>query len=505
MFGLGTPELLVIVILVVILFGAGGAAAAARALGQSRKQLQELADEIQAPIKEVVAEVKDTTSLDAAPLQVFVSSVMDPKREDLIAERAAAKNAIQEIRLTRAWRFEDSPASPASARWVYLKKVEECDIFVLVLGKEATRPVMREYWRARKNKKPRLVFLKEGERTSEAQSFLNIIRNEVTYKEFKSAEDLNVETWRAIGTLLINAFRDKLSKNDIFIITALLEQLPKPRSAEPHIEVHEPEMPRDEKQAELPSVKIGRDGKRMILIPAGWFLMGTSEADIMEMQIEFRWNREWFTNETPQHRVYLDGYYIGETPVTNAEYKRFLATNPRHPLPFGWDETWRTFPAGEGDYPVSGVSWEGADAYARWVGGRLPTEAQWEKAARGTDGRRYPWGNQGPDGTRCNFNQMVRHTTSVGKYAPRGNSPYGVWDMAGNVWEWCEDWFESAYYQRSPTHNPDGPSTGKVRVVRGGSFGSEGRGVRCAYRSWYLPVSFNLYRGIRVVLSPVRL
>ncbi len=395
---------------------------------------------------------------------------MDPEREGLIAERAAAKQAIQEIRITRAWRFEDSPASPDSARWVYLKRVEECDIFVLVLGKEITRPVMREYWRARRNKKPRLVFLKKGERSPAAQAFLNLVRNEVTYKEFETARDLSIETWRAVGTLLINAFRKKLSQNDVVIITSLLAQLPPERVAEERIQVGETNAPNKRDSTELPSVRTGRDGKRMLLVPAGWFLMGTSETDAIKLQAKYGVSRDYFGREMPQHRVYLDAFYIGETLVTNAEYKRFLDANSRVAIPDDWDKTWRTFPAGKADHPVAYVSWQDIGEYASWVGGRLPTEAEWEKAARGTDGRWYPWGNTFPDETRCNFDDPSRGTTPVARYAPRGNSPYGVMDMAGNVWEWCADWYEGGYYKYSPNENPKGPLSGNYRVVRGGAF-----------------------------------
>ncbi len=484
MFGLGTPELIIIT---VILFGAAGVCAAARLFGRTRKELRQLTEEIQ------------------APLQVFVSSVMDPKREDLFAERAAAKRAIESFpSLTRAWRFEDSPGSPQSAGWVYLKKVEECDIFVLVLGKEMTRPVMREYWRARKKGKPRLVYLKKCERRPAAQAFVELIRKEVKYAEFNLPTDLDVEIWRSVATLLIEDVRRfKLIDKDVAALALFLNQLPKRGEFETRIETSESEQPSPEQETSAARVKIGRDGKRMIPIPAGWFVMGTSEADILEMEIKFGWKRGWFESETPQHPVYLDAYYIGETPVTNAEYKRFLDAHLGHHVPYDWDKTWRTFPSGKADHPVVDVSWDDANAYARWVGGRLPTEAQWEKAARGTDARRYPWGNQEPDTSHCNFDMKVDDTTPVGKYSPRGDSPYGVMDMAGNVWEWCADWYEGDYYRHSPAHNPMGPSSTLARVVRGGAWNNPDRALRCAFRSIGFPLHLYGNRGFRVALSPV--
>jgi iron(II)-dependent oxidoreductase len=237
----------------------------------------------------------------------------------------------------------------------------------------------------------------------------------------------------------------------------------------------------------------GRDGKRMILIPAGEFLRGTSDADILEMQVRFGWKPEWFENEKPQRKIYLDAYYIDETPVTNEEYQKFvLATG--HRVPYGWDETWRTFPTGKNKHPVVNVSWDDANAYARWAGGRLPTEAEWEKAARGTDGRRYPWGNEF-DETRCN---LGGGTTPVGEYSARGNSPYGVKDMAGNVWEWCADWYNENYYGNSPTQNPKGPASGDSHVLRGGAWNHYQVIARCAFRGWYSPVDRDDLIGFRL-------
>ena len=151
----------------------------------------------------------------------------------------------------------------------------------------------------------------------------------------------------------------------------------------------------------LEKIRIGKDGKRMMLIPAGWFLMGTSDADAAEMQKEFGWQLKWFADEMPQHRVEIDAFYIDEMPVTNAEYKRFLDANPAHPAPSDWDPDDRTFPRGKDNHPVVFVFWEHANAYAHWAHKRLPTEAEWEKAARGTDGRRFPWGQEFDQG-RCN-------------------------------------------------------------------------------------------------------
>lgn len=525
MFGLGTPELLVIVVILVILFGAGGIAQVARALGQTQRELKQLTKEIQQPLQDIRDAQEETSPLIEPPLLVFVSSVMNPQCEDLKPERAAAKKAIEAFPpLTRAWRFEDSPASSESAGRVYLDKVKACDIFVLVVGKDITRPVLKEYATARRKGKPCLMFLKRETRAPETETFIKKIRPVLKYAEFEAAAELDHQVWRALATFLIQQARNyKLNANDVAVLTLFLEQLPKLELSEPKIQVSEQATPQAEQSLELLPVKEGRDGKRMILSPAGWFLMGTSEADILEMSLKFGWKLEQFEDERPQRKIYLDAYYMDETPVTNAEYKKFVDATG-HGVPYGWDKNWRTFPHTKDNHPVVDVTWDDANAYARWAGKRLPTEAEWEKAARGgiyLDGdqfrqyrnpnpeRFYPWGNEQPDASRCNFNFDEKDTTQVGNYSPRGDSPYGVIDMAGNVWEYCMDWYGADYYANSPSHNPTGPLSGTRRdlqggwepgprrVVRGGSKYSSAFRVRIADRGydfnpagWSDPVGF---------------
>jgi len=191
--------------------------------------------------------------------------------------------------------------------------------------------------------------------------------------------------------------------------------------------------------------------------------------------------------EGPAHQVTLDGYWIYKNEVTVGQYKQFCAA------------TGRTVPDGQGadDHPVVNVSWFDAVAYCRWAGVRLPTEAQWEKAARGTDGRVYPWGNDWDDyDIKANTDEyqkssQVHGTTAVGSF-PKGASPYGCMDMAGNVWEWCQDWYDDVdYYKNSPTSNPTGPASGQYRVLRGGSWGNNSNDCRCAFRSCLDPSNGN--------------
>ena len=154
-----------------------------------------------------------------------------------------------------------------------------------------------------------------------------------------------------------------------------------------------------------------------------------------------------------KQRMGLDTFWIARAPLTNAQYKVFVEAT-KYTAPSHWDSG--RIPTGKESHPVVNVSWDDAQAFCRWAGVRLPTEREWEKAARGTDGRTYPWGEAAPNGELCNFNNLVGDTTAVGGYT-KGVSPYGLLDMAGNVWEWCEDWYE----------------TGKTRVLRGGAFDTD--------------------------------
>ena len=212
------------------------------------------------------------------------------------------------------------------------------------------------------------------------------------------------------------------------------------------------------------------DGYEMVLVPGGTFVMGSE-----------------------RRQVHLDSYYIDRVPVTNEQFATFLQATGYAPEDEGRGRflmhlrdaaTTRRL----AKHPVVFVSWLDARAYATWAGKRLPTEAEWEKAARGTDGRKYPWGRDEPSKDRALFGKPQSGTSPVGAF-PRGASPYGVLDLAGNVMEWCEDADDPAFYASGPDHNPRnvGERDQTSRVMRGGSFMHGARALRSTARTSFEP------------------
>jgi len=240
-----------------------------------------------------------------------------------------------------------------------------------------------------------------------------------------------------------------------------------------------------------------------VTVPAGEFLMGAQKKDSSKPN----YDPEASSSESPVHPVCLGEYRIGRYPVTVCEYQRFVDdggyTKEDHwpskgfgkwPAPEEWEDQLQ-----HPNRPVVCVSWYEAAAYAAWAGCRLPTEAEWERAARGTDGRRYPWGDDEPNPALLNsWESRIHEPTPVGLY-PGGASPNGVLDMAGNVWEWCSDWYGG--YADAEVSDPRGPASGPARVVRGGSWGSYARLCRSAYRDGIEPERRGGRLGFRVVLA----
>ncbi|MGB2895572.1 MAG: SUMF1/EgtB/PvdO family nonheme iron enzyme [Anaerolineales bacterium] len=226
------------------------------------------------------------------------------------------------------------------------------------------------------------------------------------------------------------------------------------------------------------------DGSEMVSVPAGEFAMGSNQGTVAE---------------GPAHMVYLDAFYSDKYEISNTQYRKCVEAGICSQLQ---KQTYYDDP----DYahhPVVNVTWHWANVYCEWARKRLPTEAEWEKAARGTDGRRYPWGDE-IDCNHAQYKECGGQTVQVGSL-PNGVSPYGARDMAGNVWEWVIDEWQEDYYQISPSNNPQGPSNPRnireIHVFRGGSWSESADLLRSTYRSWYEPGAQYYNLGFRCVID----
>lgn len=227
--------------------------------------------------------------------------------------------------------------------------------------------------------------------------------------------------------------------------------------------------------------RLGQFENDWVEIPSGAFMMGDEQGD---------------DDEEPVHRVYLDTFWISRFEVTNEAFGRCVEAAVCNDLEEG--------PIGGPRHPVVHVRWEDARTYCNWIGGRLPTEAEWERSARGgLDRARYPWGDQQVTCEHsalngAQFGYCQGRSVQVGRFAP---NRYGLHDMAGNAWEWVADWYDKDYYQAAPESNPTGPETGRYKVIRGGGWNYSVYGLRIAYRSVALPDSRANFIGFRCVLE----
>ena len=228
----------------------------------------------------------------------------------------------------------------------------------------------------------------------------------------------------------------------------------------------------------------------MVLVPAGEFTMGRTKVtddDSTGMRpLALR-------DDRPAHTVFLDAHYIDAYEVTQEQYESFVEAAGRHP-PYHWLEV--SAPDGKGNHPVHNVDWEDAKTYCEWQDKRLPTEAEWEQAARGgLEGKDYPWGDDSPTKDQARYNTPTG-PGPVGRFKPNALS---VYDMAGGVAEWCSDWFERTYYETSPPKNPQGPPEGMYKVIRGGSWSDGPRRITVFFRNWVRPNQSTPNIGFRCV------
>jgi formylglycine-generating enzyme required for sulfatase activity len=224
---------------------------------------------------------------------------------------------------------------------------------------------------------------------------------------------------------------------------------------------------------------------QMVLVPAGKFARGSTLGD----------------DETPVRQIYLNAFYMDKFEVTVGQYARYLEATEMEEPP-----DWNTMNHTQHQKrPVVNVSWEDAVNYCKWAGKRLPTEAEWEKAARGTDGRIYPWGNEAPTRLHANYGRKDWNDhlalAPVGSFEA-GKSPYGIYDMAGNAWEWVFDWYGLDYYKNGPDKNPIGPAKGEEKVVRGGSWLYVSDFLRSAHRFNAQPMNRHFGYGFRCAKTP---
>lgn len=220
-----------------------------------------------------------------------------------------------------------------------------------------------------------------------------------------------------------------------------------------------------------------KDGSELVYVQAGEFIMGSEEKDYMG----------------PPHKVKVKPFYIGRYEVTNAQYKRFCdEKKKKYPENSLWDANYFL---GKPDYPVMNVSWSDAADYAKWAGGRLPTEAEWEYAARGGTNTYYYWGNE-PSPAYLNYwgDDKWDNTSPVGSFPP---NPFGLHDMLGNVSEWVADWYGDDYFKKSPVDNPKGPQKGTTRIIKGDSWGN-GKPYGPTLRDWRSPSNKSEFVGLRI-------
>ncbi len=471
------------------------------------------------------------------PLQVYLSCHGD----DLLDER----RAVQYI-LSRPWvPFRLEVGDEAWPQEQAAAEVQHSDYLVMVQGWRWVALRSAEHQSVQQSRTvTALYFQKEGlPLQPEAEQFAAHV-GQAKWRLFRRAGDLGKLIWQELWETVVREAREgrrvvplqglaliylatRWLSGEEATLTALLERLAAAGSEDGPAPTSPPASP-PPSPGEPPPSPLRQSPRsplepELVRIPAGWFWMGTDRLRLESAGVEWR---DWMVRETPYHQVYLPDFDIARHLVTRAEFARFIEDDGYQNLAYwtvaGWQWRARFCPnppaVVRDDYPVSGISWYEALAYCNWLKERtglyfrLPSEAEWEKAARGTDGRIWPWGDWW-DPERCNTwrQRAPYYSTPVGQYSPQGDSPYGVTDMVGNVWEWTRSlWGQS--WERPDFVYPYDPDDGRedlqagdgvLRVVRGGSWLNVQRSARCAARDRDNPRSGWDNFGFRVVVSPV--
>jgi len=303
----------------------------------------------------------------------------------------------------------------------------------------------------------------------------NKFRNEMVEK---ACEIRQAIAKSAMDFLKANTF---IKPVELYLLLVKYESLPTDSLTKDKVNELRNSLPRE--------MKWDKDKSEMVIVTDGEFTMGSDARpnDAVGQAGE--------VDEQPEHKVYLDIYYVDKYEVTIGQFDKFCKeTGYKMPEQPEWNS--------QNNQPVVNVSFEDAQAYCRWVGKRLPTEAEWEKAARGVNALIYPWGNEWNKAFSNNYESQLKKTTSIGAFK-QGASAFGCFDMAGNVWEWCSDWYDQIYYKSVPKSNPAGPETGEVRVLRGGSWRipQPTKQLRCANRCAVNPNWVSNDTGFRTVFS----
>jgi formylglycine-generating enzyme required for sulfatase activity len=414
------------------------------------------------------------------------------------------------------------------------KQLDSCSAFILIMSPRSYNSewVQSELQRARRKMKPIFPLLLEGDEpwlSVESTQYYDV-RGEL-YPDTKFYTALkNVMSSTPVGKTLKmpkEAGKTKLTNPSqlntgilitilgvmllafiglaVFLVPRILERPGDPTAAVSGPSGGEPvsNEPTSVPQASEQPAAVDTGDPEMVLIPAGEFTMGGNAEDELTFCLEvFESNCElnWFTHEEPVHDVTLDAFYMDVYEVTNTLYKLCVDQGGCDPPQSSGSQNHADYydnPQFD-YYPVIEVDWYQARTYCEWRGARLPTEAEWEKAARGTDGRMFPWG-EGLDETLANFHWNVGDTAEAGNYE-NGKSPYGLYDMAGNVWEWVNSLYMP--YPYSPDDGRESPDSDGPRVARGGSWGFDGdNSVSTFYRIDYDPTSTSIDRGFRCAMD----